>query len=688
MTAVEVGGPSVRRLRAGNAAAGPAVPRREHSHRLAVLRVAAVLLFATAAGIAAGPPGPAFRYVRDVPVPTAGWLRLHLDVEALGHGAATDLRLYDPAGGELPYQFAAPESPPRQVPGRVTSVAPTDGGWWITLDLGADPPLHHRLDIDFAAKTLAPNVRVEKSRDGQLWSLLGAGDLFRIGEGADLARTGIDYPTTDARYLRLLWPAEAGSPEVKTLRAEAATPGPVAPDGYILGIDTDAAEPGSTTAPPSGASTMRLHPPGADLPLRSLVLGWTGPPDVGYRLERPHGGAWTVVAVGTLHGETVADAPRGEPSAKARIDDLDLPRIGESLRVELEAGGGATALLTSALAEFEPQWIVFDAPVAGTFRAAYGGIGAAPTDYPAQQPPVAFGDIPEVGLGPETEADVPGIPAALAQPGRALRAADFALVAPITANGATPGQVVRLEVPPEAYSTSPDLVDLRILADGLQVPFLLEGSADPSLVVSAVNAAPQAGDGGLSTIAVDLPWVEAPLSSLELVAPATPFDRLVALRFVGHASPGVEPPALGVGGSHWTCAGSSIVPCRLSVPLRRNPYDTLEITFYDGDNPPLASVSVWVWRVRHTVVFPWPPDAEPVLALGQTDLGPASYDLFEVRDDVLRRDWIPASVNLAPDDDGAAGYELSRPVFIAALALAVLVLLAILSRNLEMFRTP
>ena len=95
----------------------------------------------------------------------------------------------------------------------------------------------------------------------------------------------------------------------------------------------------------------------------------------------------------------------------------------------------------------------------------------------------------------------------------------------------------------------------------------------------------------------------AAVARCELTAPAAPLRRPTALRYLEPATT----PAREVRRRErpfiihdtWVCRPQPPLPCRALLPLARpRPPRSLEVSFHDGDNPPLSELSADLWRRR------------------------------------------------------------------------------------------
>lgn len=627
------------------------------------------LAVALALGLAAGPAGAevqGFHYIRDVAVPAAGWVRVPLDLAAVQHMApgGADLHVFSRTGAEVPVRLEP--APPRGETRPVASFRPGpagtgDAGWFLVVDVGAEPALHERLLLTpVRAPLLAPD-RLESSADGNAWQ-----PLARAGSQAVPGKTAIAYPVTPDRYLRLHWPRRPEAPRVSAVEVESvATP--------VLSI----ASPNAACQPgPPGAIFCALTLPASGLAARRLALEVEGKGVVGYRVYAARDARWMPLAEGVW-----------QPSVgrTRQLVPLAPGMAGAVLRLELH-GFPLRPRLAGWTVDLDRPTVVFRADEAGTCTLAYGGARRDPQrTAPAASAPAAW-----LEPGPERERDLPPLPAVTTAPSVRLRerlAGSWRIAAP----SARPGTLVRLELPALVYGVArADLGNLRLLSGDRQIPFQRWSPQDPALAAEDRDARPQGSGGRRSTesaVEIHLPEAGLPLSQIELTAPAVPLRRPTALRYLEPAStPAREVRRRGrpvIIHDTWECRPQPPLPCRGLLPLPGHAPSVVEVSFHDGDNPPLAGLGADLWRRRDALLFVWPESDEPVrLVAGPETLEAPSYDLQALGDALLSYPW--QSAELSQGRAPARSHPWwSRWVRTTILLAAILALVLLLRRILS-----
>jgi hypothetical protein len=611
-------------------------------------------------------------YSRPVDVPAAGWVRVPLDLAAMRHiGLASSLRVTAPSGEDVPRWTAPFVGESERRPVKVLDVTAGDRGWTLRLDVGPEPLVHERLLLDFARLTVVPDVTLDGSQDGKSWEPLVAGDLFRLGQSEELARTSLPYPATPARYLRLSWPRAAGFPELRGAVVEPAAPGRTltvtSPDNPCRG------------GPAAGALVCRLPLPAAGRLVRRLTVELAGGASVGYRLYQPRQGAWQPLAEGVWHGPGTARHVVPLPGE---------PLAGDSLRLELFAARADSPprLLTHSF-ELAVDTVLFYAEVPGRYVLSYGGIPAAgPGGAQPDAGSVAAGvDAAWIVPGPEQPPRPAPLPAAAA-PGATISRKRFHAAWAVVTGGAAPGDLVRLTLPDAVYAQArADLGDLRLVVANRQVPYVRWTPPDPAPVVESAELRPEAEKGRrYSRVEVYVPAANLPLSELQLTAPPAPLRRPVGVRYPDPGPPGLAPREERlVAHEDWDCLPEPPLPCRLVLPLAGPAPHHLTVRFADGDNAPLAAVNLAVWRRRDVLLFAWPGQGRVQLLAGAPDVRAPVYDLAALAEVLPSRPWQLAELDLSGNllRQGAPP-AWSRWVIPASLAVAALCLLALLRRIL------
>ncbi len=429
-----------------------------------------------------------------------------------------------------------------------------------------------------------------------------------------------------------------------------------------------------------GQSAYLLSSPGPGSRMEGLRLRWHSTGSTFVRVAEPSHGRWSVLAEAS-----------SEPNATA-IGEVDVVleyRAGTSgLLLDLVSDSDEVPRLSSVEAIVAPTWLLFEAESAGEHLLAYAG-----------EEPVADADVPprvEIVLeetqilapGPEMVLPLSDLPEQAVRPGASVQVDEYAARWTVNADAVQVGDLARLTLPAEAHSyTEPACGhciprDVRLVADGRQVPFVGDEIEEPTLLLWAPDLRPlPSEEAGKSTISIPLTGERLPLTQLELFSAAAPFRRAIRVRYrLPPTRPGVPqgPSAETVYSDEWSCLRPDHLRCCLSVPLKPNPNTDLEIVFNDGDNAPLPAVSARIWREARALKFSWPESPVMLLAGHEHPTAPV-FDLQVLASDVRRRPAVEVTAEEIPD--AALGDTKGPALLIAALVIAGAALVALLAKS-------
>jgi len=182
----------------------------------------------------------------DANAPAGRWAQFELPLEVLSHArrGLGDLRLTDAAGNIVPHVIRParswPIEPPPAQPAKLIRRQSDAGRSIVTADFGAALARNRVEVLTDGADFLRP-VKVEGSADGNSWRVLAEKDwLFRVASAnAAYARSEVDLPANDCRYLRVSVSAGWGEQKPPTVKAVAARLVPDAFESVRAGAETE-----------------------------------------------------------------------------------------------------------------------------------------------------------------------------------------------------------------------------------------------------------------------------------------------------------------------------------------------------------------------------------------------------------------------------------------------------------------
>lgn len=577
------------------------------------------------------------RYATRVPleVQPLGTTNVPVDPEWRRGGFPDDgWRVVNASGRTLDARLI--EDSPGETSATVTAIETlAGGGHRLVFDLGSTTVRHDRLRVVLEEEQLAQDVLLEASDDGKTWRDLARADVFRLGASAALQGSALRYPATNARFLRLTWPAEAGFP--KLFEATVRQRDPEEGSGDTLMLD----------------AIERPCPAGSRC--RSYVV------PVGFRAD-----ALRALAVTVDPGEAgwiwIGPASAGAPWQVATVS---IPQSDQTRRLVLEPGthrpglvevrtwvseGTAPALL-GIEAIFEPQRLVIEAEGDAQVHLEYGFPAAGELIFPVALP--AAGTFARRWT--------------IERPAGALAA------------------ITRVVVPDEILlATGNGLGRLHVVVDESVVAHVVENDA-PFVLAGATDewkGVPDSGGRWLTALEHDLGKGAALLSHVEVFFRGTSFaqDVLIARHSPGRA--GVAPRRQTLHGpERLTCEAAR--PCSVrAIVAGANDGDRLVVSFPGGGVPIETKTRLLLWREERALRFVWPDVAQKVeLALRADE---AAAPVLEISNDdetaLLRGPFTTATIAL--DREDPARTRLFSVLLVAALGTLALVLVFVIRRAL------
>jgi hypothetical protein len=675
--------------------------------------IAAIVTLATWSALAAQQSqSPSRPHERGVKTSAAGPHKLRIDLALLtagqhfdritsdgdmsrAQGGLDDLRLFDAAGGELPYLLI---SPPRRRAswhqGDVLAIAATEKTSGFEVDLGQARDVD-ALAIDGLPAPFLKRFILEGSGDRSRWTMLiGQGTLFDLPTER-VRQVHAAFVPGSYRYLRVTWDdTNSGRlPLPRGARArQSLVQTPVEPLRAPVTGQRQASEP--------GRSRYRILLPSSGLPIVALTLDVSAG-DV-FRtasvMESQFNGA-RADPVELGRARLVQTQQGGAAGASLRIP-IQAPR-GAELQLVVDDGNNPPLAIDAIALEFaELPWIYFEAP-AGAVIARYGNAAATAPQYDleARRASVNLETVPEAAWAEPRAVEGAAAPEpspALPDRGAAVDVSGFQHRRSLPEG---PGGLVALQLDAAvlAHSRGPShsFADVRVVdRQGNQVPYLVERRAEPlSLDLVLKPANPQVktlreGTGGNRSIyAVAVPYPNLPNARLVLETSDRVFRRTLQV--------GVERPpdrrqrdawfdVLASPG--WQHADQSTAAPPLEIPIAADQTNIL-IVIDEGDNRPLPITAVRLllpsWRLR--LFRP----AEPLrLIYGKNDIAAPEYDLALLAPAVMGSEARDLSADTETSTAPPPPAVLSPRVFWIGLGIAVVVLLGLIVRLISSATEP
>ena len=613
----------------------------------------------------------------DIVVDEPGFVLARLDPGAFaGSSPAGEGRLWpagvhlhgpDGARVESAVLVRAPAGP--RTP-RTVSVERHAKGWTLVLDTGPVPSRHARIRVRSAREFSAKGCVVESSHDRESWSRLAQGDLFRLGDRADLERTELEYSETTSRYLRLTWPESAGFPEFRELTVVTeATPLEKLPS-VMAPLDRI-----SLSGAHEDDLTFEVELPVAGLDVRALELPTASGSAIGYRLFDRFGPGARILAQGIA-------APGLDPQLRLLfLSGEELP--SRRLRLTLHGVAGGVDPPRELRLFHEPMWLLFEANESGPFVVALSSDPAVTASSAWPLPP-RFAEAWPVragtpGASRKIEAhDVPEEVTTAHPVERRTRPGRRWLV---SAGEDGRGRVVRLPLVGEVLqATEGNLGTLRLIHDRASLPYCRRPSAEATLVPLVAER-----DGENSDRIEIVQPPEAPrMEAIELLGHGEVFTASVTLEQLISSRPGVEPRRTRIATRRWTCDERPPLPCHTTIDTGKVDWPArFELRLSREPDGLMPAVTLQAWASHDELVFLMPSDGRVTLESGFPGRETPFPGLAEI---LVTRGLEPSTearlTSMDFSDDSGASRRPARWLLVAALVLVGAALLISLGRTL------
>lgn len=616
------------------------------------------------------------RQTLDVPAP--GLIRVALPAETFDAAQASlaDLRLLDPAGAEVPYLIERPRA-------TIRTLRPKEG-WQVFLEANRT-----RIEIDVKVSGRLTAITLETPAP----QFLKAASLTSMADG--VARTLLSgYPVFrqagGAAQLRLKLPDGVWTNLTLTLDDVNSRPIPIT--GVVLHEEDSAAPPPELVATTiseriesNGETRLTVNLGAARVPLAGLRFH-TGEPlftrRVSVLTRQWENGEVRERLLGS--GTIYRVAVEGQATAEQLELALDVQSPSRELVLVIDNGDSPPLAVEAVEAIQRPTRLMFLARQSGTFQLFSGNprVAAPRYDVAELSSQLKSANVALVRLGSiranpdfrpsEPLPEIPLFAAALDVEPWSFRR--------VVKTGA--GAVQQLELTPHGLANAQfGLGDLRLVAAGKQIPFILERAGFTRALTPEVSRADDEKRPRLSRWTIRLPQARLPITKLSCETKATLFQREVQVS---------EEVVNGRGERHWRGLGSASwvrrpdsKSGRFNVTLNTPPQtETLVLQIDNGDNPALDLEKFQVFLPVIRLLFKAPPGETVTLCYGNAKAVAPSYDLDLVAPQILAA--AKSDATLAEVDPTArltASKGISY-VFFGVLALVVGVLLVVIMRLL------
>lgn len=343
-----------------------------------------------------------WQFYRELsPVSGAGPATLALDAGILANirEDAADLRLFDAAGKELPYELRILRAERRLESREAAELRRgTDGdSAEIILDLGENPPPHNQVQVDTEGTGFRRKTAVFASGDAQQWTPLNEnGMILRLaGKAGSASIDRVQYPSSESRYLRVTVArddqTDSGPPVIQSVAVQRI----IEIQGEEQVIPAASVTRETVVEGQGSISRYAIDLPGR-IPLHALRFNTSAGPFVRtYQLQ-------------SLMGDHIAPSPvsagrlgRGAGAASNVVGLRFQEVFARQLQLTIADGGDAPLEILEPAVLTASRQLIVDLGAAQPLRLYYGNPSAAAPDYDFKAGLPLDESAPRFELGPQ-----------------------------------------------------------------------------------------------------------------------------------------------------------------------------------------------------------------------------------------------------------------------------------------------
>ncbi len=673
-----------RTHRSGSWIFSPCSARGEGVVRNSLRRAIVLPLLLAACSLSAAELPSAWKNYQPITLAQSGLVRFSVPPETLdaARSGLEDLRIHDAQGREVPFdldrpvQRAALTAAPRKFISKIETNATV-----AFIETGLTQPVVG-VTLQTPARDFLKAVRVEGSSDGARWATIADGlPVFALPNGAMQLR--VNFAAGVWPHLRLTLNDQRAQPIPVTgvlLHPESAEAAPAEPLGLEI---TERAETDRETR-----LTLRLN--GGNVALAGLSLVTTEPlfsrrVTLAQRSVSEGEVRETIIATGHIFRFALS----GQPAVSNVTFAVDVPVQAREVLLTVHNDDNPPLNIAAVEAKRRPVFALLFNDRPGPLNLLAGN---------AQCP------APKYDLA-ALRRDLRTVPVVTAQAGALVVNAAFSAPDPLAmlAAGTTPLDVnpwrfrkavrlvgpgiQQLELDLEAMSRcAASFADLRVVASGQQVPFILERTPIQRSFPVAASKTDDPKRPKTSVWSFALPHKSLPLTRLTCETTA-PLFRRDAVVFEERADSRGEKHPVALGNASWVRTPEQKLG-KLVITLNQPPAtDRLWLEIENGDNPPLQLSNFTAWHSTARLLFRAAEGHAPALYYGNAQAAFPRYDLDLVARQILSATKVQAK--LGPEEalkgtplGESLGGTKGNTLFWGVLVGVVAVLIFVLSRLL------
>ncbi len=618
-----------------------------------------------------------FRQTIEVSAPGLVQVNLPAETINIARPDLSDLRIVDADAREVPFLIDQP------LPRAESTIRPKDFHAEI-ISAGTRLLITTSTDLIIAGITVETpvegsfikSVRVEGSRDQKKWRTLISGDpVFSMGNGA--AKLRVQFPEGKWQFLRVVVD-DSRTPPVPWTGARliiADSPAPTEP--VPVTIKSRDENPGMTR--------LGLDLGAANLRIASIQIGTSEPV-----FTRAVTVAAPELSEEKLHEQTLSSGVLYRVDLNGKIEArLDIPIekqvYGRELVLLIDNGDSPPLLISEVRAERRMMRLLFFAPAAGSYSLLSGNSQCDPPRYDLSQ----LGDQLRRALAAEGRVSLPvlnsGYDAAANLPqgfaiGAKIDIAPWKFRKPVQVAKAGAQQ---LELDPDVLARAmPDLRDLRVVSENVQLPYLIERTSISRTVNLTAASANDRERPTISRWQLKLPQAAVPITRITCASDSPLFERTFRIWEELTDERGNKDPAE-LAQVTWRRVPNQTAG-QLAASFERPPRILIETD--NGDNPPIELHEFRGYYPATRVIFASAGSQPIALYYGNDEAATPRYDAKLTAAQLLRSERTAAA--LGPQEtlkservtetlSGSARY-----IFWGVLGIVVVALLLLISRLL------
>jgi hypothetical protein len=642
--------------------------------------ISVLLIFSSGAVYALTPNQWQFR--QAIEAPAQGLVQVNLSAETINIARSdlSDLRIVDADEKEVPFLIDQP------MPRAESTVRPKDfhaeiisAETRLLIPTGTDLIVAGITLETPAGASFIKSVRVEGSNDQKNWRTLISGDpVFSMGNGA--AKLRVQFPEGKWQFLRVVVD-DSRTPPLPWTGARLIIAGSPAPTEPVsVTIKSRDENPGMTR--------LGLDLGTANLRIASIRIGTSEPV-----FTRAVTVAAPELSEEKLHEQTLSSTVLYRVDLNGKIEArLDIPIekqvYGRELVLLIDNGDSPPLVISQVHADRRMTRLLFFASAAGSYNLLSGNSQCDPPRYDLSQ----LGDQLRRAVAAEAGVSLPvlnpGYDAAANLPqgfatGAKIDIARWKFRKSVQVAKAGAQQ---LELDPEVIARAmPDLRDLRVVSENIQLPYLIERtSISRTLHLTAASA----NDGERPTISrwqLKLPQEGIPITRITCASDSPLFQRTFRIWEELTDERGNKYPAE-LARATWRRVPNQTAR-QLAASFERPPRsDTILIETDNGDNPPIELHEFRGYYPATRIIFASTRSQPIALYYGNDEAATPRYDAKLMAEHLLRSERMAAALGPQEALKSERATEMlsgsARYIFWGALGIVVVTLLLLISRLL------